>query len=83
MFKENWFNVINFFVIKFFYNWYKNKVFYLLFLVWYYIDKKGEFMNRFTLGQIFGILGALATIISSFQKTRKKMLIFLIFDPIF
>lgn len=40
-------------------------------------------MNKFILGQIFGILGALATIISSFQKTRKKMLIFLIFDPIF
>ncbi len=40
-------------------------------------------MNRFILGQIFGILGALAIIISSFQKTRKKMLIFLIFDPVF
>ena len=40
-------------------------------------------MNGFILGQLFGILGAIATIISSIQKKRKSMMIFLIFDPLF
>ena len=40
-------------------------------------------MNRFVLAQIFGILGAFAMIISSWQKTRKKILFFLIFDNAF
>ena len=40
-------------------------------------------MNRFILAQVFGILGALAMIISSWQKSRKKILFFLLFDNIF
>jgi len=40
-------------------------------------------MNRFIIAQIFGILGALAMIISSWQKKRKKILFFLFFDNIF
>ena len=40
-------------------------------------------MNRFVLAQIFGIFGALAMILSSWQKSRKKILFFLLFDNIF
>ena len=40
-------------------------------------------MNKFILAQIFGILGACAMIISSWQKERKRILFFLIFDNIF
>lgn len=40
-------------------------------------------MNRFILAQIFGVLGASAMIVSSWQKTRKKILFFLFFDNIF
>ena len=37
----------------------------------------------FWLAQFMGLLGALSNVISSWQKTRKKMLFFLIFDTIF
>ena len=40
-------------------------------------------MNRFILAQIFGVLGAISMIISSWQKTRKRILFFLVFDNIF
>ena len=40
-------------------------------------------MNRFILAQILGVLGASAMILSSWQKTRKKILFFLLFDNIF
>ena len=40
-------------------------------------------MNKFILAQIFGMLGATAMIISSWQKERKRILFFLLFDNIF
>lgn len=40
-------------------------------------------MNRFILAQIFGVLGSIAMVISSWQKSRKKILFFLLFDNIF
>ena len=40
-------------------------------------------MNRFILAQIFGVLGACAMILSSWQKERKRILFFLTFDNIF
>ena len=40
-------------------------------------------MNRFILAQIFGIIGSTAMLISTWQKSRKKILFFLLFDNIF
>lgn len=40
-------------------------------------------MNKFVLAQIFGILGSCAMILSSWQKERKRILFFLIFDNVF
>ncbi len=40
-------------------------------------------MNKFILAQVFGVLGACAMIISLWQKSRKKMLFFLLFDNTF
>ena len=40
-------------------------------------------MDTFTLAQIFGLLGATSMLLSSWQKTRKKVLSFLIFDSLF
>lgn len=40
-------------------------------------------MDKFVLAQICGVLGATAMLISSWQKTRKKILFFLIFDNAF
>ena len=40
-------------------------------------------MNKFILAQIFGVLGACATILSCWQKERKRILFFLLFDNIF
>lgn len=40
-------------------------------------------MNRFILAQIFGLLGALSMLVSNWQKTRNKVLTFLIFDSLF
>ena len=40
-------------------------------------------MNKFILAQIFGMLGATAMIISSWQKERKRIFFFLLFDNIF
>ena len=40
-------------------------------------------MNKFVLAQIFGVLGASAMLISTWQKSRKKILFFLLFDNIF
>lgn len=40
-------------------------------------------MNMFIVAQILGILGALSMILSSWQKSRKNIFIFLLFDNIF
>ena len=40
-------------------------------------------MNYFVLAQILGGIGAIAMIFSTWQKTRKKMFVFLIFDNLF
>ena len=39
-------------------------------------------MNKFILAQLFGIIGSLAMILSSWQKERKRILFFLLFDNI-
>lgn len=40
-------------------------------------------MDTFTLAQIFGLLGAVSMLLSSWQKTRKRVLSFLVFDSLF
>jgi len=40
-------------------------------------------MDSFTLAQVFGLLGALSMLLSSWQKTRNRVLSFLIFDSLF
>lgn len=40
-------------------------------------------MNKIVLAQIFGLLGAISMLLSSWQKTRNKVLTFLILDSIF
>lgn len=40
-------------------------------------------MDKFILAQIFGLLGSLSMLLSSWQKTRKKVLSLLIFDSLF
>ena len=40
-------------------------------------------MNRVILAQIFGLLGALSMLLSNWQKTRSKVLTFLLFDCFF
>lgn len=40
-------------------------------------------MNTIILAQVFGLLGALSMLLSSWQKTRKKALSFLVLDCIF
>lgn len=40
-------------------------------------------MNSFTLAQIFGLLGSISMFLTTWQKTRKKVLSFLIFDSLF
>ena len=40
-------------------------------------------MNKFILAQIFGIIGSFAMILSSWQKKRKRILSFLLFDNLF
>lgn len=40
-------------------------------------------MNTFTLAQIFGFLGAISMLLSSWQKTKEKVLTFLILDSLF
>ncbi len=40
-------------------------------------------MNKIILAQIFGLLGALSMLLSNWQKTKNKVLTFLIFDSLF
>ncbi len=40
-------------------------------------------MNFFIIAQIFGALGALSMILSSWQKSRKRIFLFLVFDNVF
>ena len=40
-------------------------------------------MNLFLVAQIMGICGAMSMVVSSWQKTRKNMLLFLLFDNTF
>ena len=40
-------------------------------------------MNKIVFAQIFGLLGAISMLLSSWQKTRNKVLTFLILDSIF
>lgn len=40
-------------------------------------------MEKFIIAQIFGLLGALAMLLSNWQKTRKRVLLFITLDSIF
>lgn len=40
-------------------------------------------MNKFTLAQFFGLLGSISMLLSMWQKTRKKVLTFLLLDSLF